>query len=249
MTFGTEAWQLIFMAFALTGAGVIRGYSGFGFSALVVAAASLTGHPLAWVAVVLVLESILSAQSWRGVAGDIDWQRIAWMLPGALIGLPLGIYGLMSLPLAAVQICISGFILLMCLGMAGGWRLALEQRGAVNILAGLASGFGNAPGMGGLPLAAFYSAQPMRAAVFRATLVAWFPILDGMALMIFGLYGIEWRATAWAVIFALPLVLLGNAFGAWLFSRRPPQEFRRVVLILLASLALMGGVKALSAAL
>jgi hypothetical protein len=40
------------------------------------------------------------------------------------------------------------------------------------------SGLANAPGMGGLPVAAFFAAQPMPAAVFRATLIAYFPLLD-----------------------------------------------------------------------
>ena len=50
--------------------------------------------------------------------------------------------------------------------------------GGANVVAGLISGLANAPGMGGLPVAAFFAAQPMAAATFRATLIAYFPLLD-----------------------------------------------------------------------
>ena len=63
--------------------------------------------------------------------------------------------------------------------LLAGWRVRGARCAAPAILgSGLVSGLANAPGMGGLPVAAFFAAQTMPAAVFRATLVAYFPLLD-----------------------------------------------------------------------
>ena len=44
----------------------VRGYSGFGSSALVIAASSLVTNPLNFVAVVVILETLMSLQAARG---------------------------------------------------------------------------------------------------------------------------------------------------------------------------------------
>ncbi len=54
------------MAAATLVAAFVRGYSGFGYSALVIAASSLVTNPLNFVAVVVLLEFAMSLQAWRG---------------------------------------------------------------------------------------------------------------------------------------------------------------------------------------
>ncbi len=58
----------MFLAFCILGASFIRGYSGFGFSALVVSASSLVTSPLYFVPVVMLLE----------VAATIGQAPAAW---------------------------------------------------------------------------------------------------------------------------------------------------------------------------
>ena len=159
-------------------AGFVRGYSGFGFSALLIAASSLVTNPLNFVAVVVILETVMSLQHAKGAGPDVDWKRVGWLLGGAAIGLPLGLWILTGVSEDTARAVVSGYVLLMCVVLLAGWRLAAEVAGAGNGVAGLISGLANAPGMGGLPVAAFFAAQPMPAAVFRATLIAYFPLLD-----------------------------------------------------------------------
>ena len=108
LTFGAAAW----MAVALIGAGFVRGYSGFGFSALVVASAGLVTNPLHAVAMALILEVLLSGQAWKGVARDVDWPMLRWIMAGAVIGLPLGLWALTALSEAQARAVISVYILL-----------------------------------------------------------------------------------------------------------------------------------------
>ena len=99
--------------------------------------------------------------------------------------------------------------------------------------------------MGGLPIAAFFAAQPMQATVFGASLIAYFPILDLYSAPLYWYAGLVSWDTLWASLIALPLTFLGNWLGSRHFLNTDPQDFRRFAIVLLAILALLGLGKAL----
>ena len=245
MPFDLGPLALAWLALAILVAGFVRGYSGFGFSALLIAASSLVTNPLNFVAVVVILETVMSLQAAKRAGPDVDWRRVWWLLGGAALGLPLGLWVLTGVSEDTARAVVSGYVLVMCAVLLAGWRLRAEVRGAGNGLVGVVSGLANAPGMGGLPVAAFFAAQPMQANVFRATLIAYFPLLDIYSAPLYWYAGLVSWDTLTAALIALPLTLLGNWLGGRHFFGTDPQEFRRFAIVLLAGLAGMGLVKAL----
>ena len=243
LPFGLSPAEAAFLLAAVLGAAVIRGFSGFGFSALVVAATGLVSDPLNAVAVVLFCEVVMTLQAANGIAGQVDWRRVWLLLAGAAVGLPLGVHGLIALGLDASRLVISLFILVMCGVLLAGWTLPREVRGWPNAVLGLASGVANGAAMAGLPVAAFFSAQPIPPKVFRATLIAYFAILDLFSLPVLFQAGLLTRDSVLATVFAVPLLLLGNHFGAYRFAKSAPKGFRRLAIGLLAVLAVLGLVK------
>ena len=159
MPFDLGPGALVWLAGACLVAGFVRGYSGFGFSAILIAAASIVTNPLNCVAVVVILETVMSVQHARGAGPDVDWKRVGWLLGGAAIGLPLGLWILTGVSEDTARAVISGYVLLMCVVLLAGWRLSREVMGMPNGVAGVISGLANAPGMGGLPVAAFFAAH------------------------------------------------------------------------------------------
>ncbi len=244
MPFDLGALPVLWMAVAVFVAAFVRGYSGFGYSAMVVAASSLVTNPLNFVAVVVILETAMSLQAARGAGPDVDWRRVGLLLSGAALGLPLGLWVLTGVSEDTARAVISGYVLLMCGVPLAGWRMRGEVRGPANLAAGLVSGLANAPGMGGLPVAAFFAAQPMPAAVFRATLIAYFPLLDLYSAPLYWWAGLVGWDTLWASLWLLPLTFLGNWLGGRHFFSTDPQEFRRFAITLLAGLAGLGLAKA-----
>ncbi len=229
-----------YLAAAVLIAAFVRGYSGFGFSALVIAASALVTNPLNFTAVVIICEAVMTLQAWSGLSRDVDWRRVGFLMIGAAVGMPLGLWALGSISEDAARAAISGYILLMCLILLAGWQMKAEAGSTATLGVGFISGLANAPGMGGLPVAAFFAAQPMAANVFRATLVAYFPILDIYSGPLYWYSGMISWDTLWASLMTLPMVFLGNWLGGRHFFNTDPQDFRKFAIGLLALLALMG---------
>ena len=97
--------------------------------------------------------------------------------------------------------------------------------------------------MGGLPVAAFFAAQSVPAAVFRATLIAYFAVLDIWSAPLMWWHGMVTGDTFVAVALSLPIIGLGVWLGGRHFLRTDPQDFRRFAIMLLAGLSVMGLVK------
>jgi uncharacterized protein len=245
MPFDLGPGALAWLAVAILGASFVRGYSGFGYSALVITASSLVTNPLNFVAVVVLLEFAMSIQAWKGAAAHIDWRRVGFLVAGAVVGLPLGLWALTAISEDAARAVIAGYVLLMCGVLLAGWRMQHEVTGPANLAMGVVSGVANAPGMAGLPVVAFFAAQPMTPQVFRATLIAYFPILDLYSGPVYWYYGLVNWDTLWAALLALPLTSLGTWLGGRHFVGTPPQDFRRMAILLLAGLALAALGKAL----
>jgi len=232
-----------FMAVVILGAAFIRGYSGFGFSALVVSAAALVTEPLNFVPVVMFCEFAMTAQQWRSIGPHVDWGRVGAISAGALVGVPVGLAIITRIGADPARVVIAIYVLTMCGVLARGWRLRGTAGPAAHVGAGVVSGLANAPGMGGLPLATFFAAQGLPAVTFRATLVVYFAILDTYSAPLMWWHGMIGGETFRALAFAAPFLVAGVWAGGRHFLRADPKDFRRMAIALLAVLAALVLVK------
>lgn len=243
LPFDLGLWAAVWMAAVFLVAAFVRGYSGFGFSALVVAGSALVTNPLNFVPVVMVCEFAMTFQQWRGVWRDVDWRRVGALMAGAIVGLPLGLWALTGVGVDLARVIVSGYVLAMCAVMLAGWSIRRQQGVGGHVGVGVVSGLANAPGMGGLPVASYFTAQGMSAAVFRATLIAYFAALDVYSLPLMWGHGMVTWDTARAALLSVPIMVVGIWAGGRHFLRTDPQDFRRFAIFLLAGLAVMGLLK------
>ncbi|WP_322894143.1 MULTISPECIES: TSUP family transporter [unclassified Yoonia] len=233
------------LACALLGAAFVRGYSGFGFSAIFIAFAALFTNPLPLIPVVFACEILMTAFQGRGIRGDIDWRRVLWLLLGAAIALPFSVTVILSVGEDTARITISTLILILALILLSGWTLQTRIGALGHGSVGIVSGMCNSAGIGGLPVAAFMSAQPMQAATFRATMIVYLTGLDLITLPLLWIGGLVTWDTVIAAIIAFPLLGLGVWLGGRRFLAASPTAFRRSAVLLLLMLATLGLIRAI----
>jgi len=231
---------LAVLACGLLVAAFVRGYSGFGFSAIFIAFAALVTNPLPLIPVVFACEVIMTAFQARGIRGHIDWIRVGWLLLGAAVALPFSVGIMLSAGEATVRLVISGIVLVMACILLSGWRLKRRMGGLGYGGVGLVSGACNSAGVGGLPVAAFLSAQPLEAAVFRATMIIYLTGLDLMTLPWLWAGGIVTRDTGLAILLAFPFLGVGVWLGGKRFLSASPKTFRKAAIMLMLVLSGLG---------
>lgn len=222
-------------------ASLARGYSGFGFSALLVASWAIVTDPAKAVALALVMEVTASVFQAFSVWKDIPWKRVGLLISGAVIGTPLGVYLLANTDGRLLRFGIAGFVLIAALALLSGWKLKARANAAGTAGVGVASGICNgAVAMGGLPVAVFLTADGDSPKAIRAAVVAYFFLLDIVGLIFLSREGLVGAETFSLAVLSLPVLLIGMWAGGRQFLGATPEGFRRVTLGLLIGLALIG---------
>ena len=239
----------VLLAFSLCvvfAAGLVRGFAGFGFSAITVAGMSLVVSPALVVPALFMLEILASLSQLRSVRRDIDMPWFKWLALGTLLAIPLGLVLLAWLPEVQLRLLIGALLLMAALLLRSGRHAVLVPTTPMKFAAGLASGFiTGVAAIGGITLAVLLSATRMTPAALRATLIALILFSDVVALAgaalipsstsasghLFGADTLKWA------LWLAPAMLIGIRVGQRSFSGVSPDQFRRHVLNLLTVLA------------
>lgn len=239
---------LIYSVICIFLAALVRGYSGFGFSLLAITALSLVLTPAEIVPSIFMLEIAASLHLLPSIWKDIHWRSLAPLIIGCLIATPIGVRALAEVPAPPMQVALAVFVLATTILLWRGFALRRIAGTAGSVAAGAASGlFNGAFGIGGPPVILFYFSTPEGHAVGRASLIAFFLATDAIGLSLLVHEGlVTWAAFYRAALFIIPLIL-GIWLGARSFKSADPVVFRRIVLALLASLAVLTAAKGLFA--
>lgn len=224
----------------MLGAAIVRGYAGFGFSLLAITALSLRLAPAAVIPAIFMMEIAASIHMLPGVWNEVRWRAIGLLLLGSLIGTPLGVALLATVPVAPMKLAMGAVVLLAALLLQRGWALASMPGRAATFATGTASGLLNgAFGIGGPPVILFFFASPAGVAAGRASLVTYFLATDLMGLGFMLRAGMITVDHVWTAGMFLPALLTGVWLGSRLFRGTDPAAFRRWVLRVLMLLALL----------
>ena len=244
MLFDLGPYTLAALGFALLGAAFVRGYSGFGFSAIFIAFASLVTNPVPLIPVVFSCEILMTALQARGIRRHIDWPRALTLLAGAALALPLSVWFILTVGGDTARLTVSSIIFVMSLILLSGWTLQRRIGTGGHIGVGFISGLCNGAGIGGLPVAAFMSAQPMAAPIFRATMIVYLTGLDLITMPLMWAGGLVTLDTAIGAALAFPILALGVWLGGRQFLSATPVTFRKFAVMLLLTLSSLGLIRA-----
>lgn len=231
---------LISALIALAG-GFFRGFAGFGGGLLMAPLLTLVNPPSVVVPVLVGLgllgDSRLLPEVWK----ETNFRRVGWLAVPSLIGLPIGITALTVLDPETVRRIVNGIVLALILALARGIRFPGADRARVLVPAGFASGMlTGIGGVGGPPVVVTFLSIDEPAAQTRANLIAFFTISEVAALvMMFGAGVFEIESGKLAAACAVPYYV-AIYLGSRRFRKAKNESYRRVALIFLACVALVG---------
>lgn len=233
--------DLLIAAGVIFAAALLRGYSGFGFSTLLMAGLIFRFPASQIVPLSIALEIIASLGQARGIRAYIDRRALTFLLVAGLAGNPIGVVVLSHLPDAPLRIAVHVVILVATAALLFRPTRPVSRRAPVLVVAGFVAGVVNgATALSGLMLGLFLSATDIDARAMRATMIAYFFVTDIWAGGLLAMAGHYDRGTLVAILAAVPILALGVWLGGRAFATTASALFRRRVLWLLLGLSATG---------
>ncbi|RTZ98923.1 MAG: sulfite exporter TauE/SafE family protein [Deltaproteobacteria bacterium] len=237
---------IVFLGVMILMAGIVRGYSGFGFSMIAVISLSLVLPPAQVVPVILLLEIVASVSLLPQVWREIDWPSLSWLSVGVVAGTPVGVYLLATVPPRPMRVAIAITVVILAVCLLRGFSQKKMPGRSGTVATGFVSGVLNgAATIGGPPVILFYFSSPAGMAVSRATLIAFFFGTDFFALGVCLLQGLMDVQTGIMGVACMVPMLIGVGAGSGLFKRTNIEGFRKKVLVLLILLSVLGLIRAI----
>jgi uncharacterized membrane protein YfcA len=221
-------------AVVLAAAGFVMGLAGFGIGLVSLAFLPYLMEPAVAVVLVTLYAVVFAAAVFVPVRRDATPRAVVALLAGTVLGTPLGVWVLATLPAGVLRRAIGAVLVgIVILESRGLYPARLAGRGWA-VAAGVAAGaLGGAVGTPGPPTLLWATAQGWSARTIKANLQTFFVANQAVILLGYWWTGLltpeVWRLAA---LFAVPAAL-GTGAGMAVFARVDQARFRRVVFALL----------------
>ncbi len=230
--------EFVILTVIVVVAGIVRGFSGFALSALVMATAVFILPPVALIPMLWWLELSASILMLRGGWADADRGTAIGLVIGSTAGWPLGLWLTLSLPVETSKIVALSIIIALAASQLSKLKLGFlaTKPGlyGTGIVAGIVSGLAH---VGGMVVALYVLASDAPARQMRGSLVLFLflgSITSMVTLLIFGV--MDFSGITRGLVFAVP-TLFGVYLGQRLFTPSLAQYYRPFCLALLCALA------------
>jgi uncharacterized membrane protein YfcA len=220
--------------------------TGFGSGLIAVSMLALVLPDLSLLVPLLLLVNLPTEGwvSWRD-RREISFAKAGWLLPGMLLGLPVGTWLLAVVGDQPWMTTALGFVVLIFAAwlLWDATRAAWPQRALPSALGGLvglvAGVVGAMFGTGGPPVILWFQLQGLSKGAFRATLLGLFLIMSAGRLPSYGAAGLFTVPVLISAAVVLPAGLLGLTLGNRLHLGIPERRFRQGVAVVLGVLGVM----------
>lgn len=228
------------------GAGVLRGFTGFGFALVAVPFGALWIAPDILLPVVFLLHIYMGVFEVRSAVRSCHGPSMLWLIVGGALGTPIGVYALVIMPLKAVYIVIGSIVLasiVLLLLKPSTRRFPLGFSAIAGVFSGIFNGMAAMPG----PPAIFYFMRGgFSNAETRSSLILFFFVTAVYAIMATIYVGLLSADEIFLSLVVFPIIALSTWMGAGLFRRYGQKWYRVVGASSLISAAIAAFAKALS---
>jgi len=239
-----EIYYVIFIVFI---ASVIRGFNGFGFSAICISGFSFILPAIEIVPIILALEVVISIFMVPYIWNKIDWRFVFKILLGIIIGSPIGLYLLKYLDPQTTHLTVCLLIIFFSILLMKGFSNQKINNNYGKFFAGIISGTLNGlTTLGGMPVALFLLITSIQPAIIRGSLAALFFLTDIYAFVLSFFSGIVDMTTIYRVIPLIIILPLGVFIGNNFFVKSKEETYRKVVFYFLIIISITGILKIMS---
>ena len=239
-----EIYYIIFIVFI---ASIIRGFNGFGFSAICVSGFSFILPAIEIVPIILALEVIISIFMVPYVWNKIDWRFVFKILLGISIGSLAGLYLLKHLNPQTTHLSICFLIIFFSILLMRGYSNQKINNNYGKFFTGIISGTLNGlTTLGGMPVALFLLVTSIQPAVIRGSLAALFFLTDIYAFTLSFFAGIVDMTTIYRIIPLIFILPIGVYIGDKFFIKSKEAIYRKVVFYFLIFISIFGIFRAFS---
>jgi len=236
-----ELNNFVIFALIILIASIVRGFNGFGFSAISVSGLSFLLPPIEIVPIILLLEVFVSIFMVPYIWNKIDWKFVAQILIGIIIGSPIGLFLLKYLSSQVTHFLICLVVIFFSLLLMRGYTNLKINNLISKILTGIVSGIANGfSTLGGLPVALFLLVTSIQPAIIRGSLAALFFLTDIYAFVLSFFGGIIDLTTIYRVLSIIIVLPLGVYIGDKFFIKAKEATYRKVVFYFLILISVFG---------
>ena len=238
--------EFTFFCSVILFASIVRGFSGFGFSASSVSLLSFILPAKEIVPIILLLEIIASFLMIPSIWKKINWKFVVYLLLGVALGTPYGVYLLSKLEQNITHFIISATVLVFAGLLLSGYKntkLNLNiSKFFVGTVAGIVNGFGT---LAGLPIALYFLIIAAEPAVIRASLAALFFFTDFYALILAYFNNILKFEVLYRTLALIFIVPIGVSIGTKFFKGSSNESYKKYVLYFLIIISIFGLIRSL----
>ena len=222
-------------------AGLMRGFAGVGSGMLMAPVFAILFGPVQTVAIIILMEVVVTAQLLPGVRREINWKLVAPMGIAAAILMPAGSWLLVSLDPELLVRGIAIVVIVSSLVLMVGWRYEGEKKLWASVGVGAVSGVLIAStSLGNPPVMVYLLSGRDPAATNRANFTGYFAVTLVVLIAMMALAGLIDRNALVTAAMLLPVFMLGAWVGSRLFRKSSEALYRRVALGLLFCVGLYG---------
>ena len=233
--------EIYFIIFTVFIASIIRGFNGFGFSAICISGFSFILPAIEIVPIILALEVVISIFMVPYIWNKIDWRFVFKILLGIIIGSPIGLYLLKHLSPETTHLTVCLLVIFFSILLMKGYSNQKINNNYGKIFTGIVSGILNGLStLGGMPVALFLLITSIQPAVIRGSLAALFFLTDIYAFILSFLSGIVDITTIHRVIPLTIILPIGVFIGNKFFIKSKEETYRKVVFYFLIFISILG---------
>jgi len=233
--------EIYFVIFIVFIASIIRGFNGFGFSAICISGFSFILPAIEIVPIILALEVIISIFMVPYIWNKIDWKFVFKLQIGIIIGSPIGLYLLKHLNPEITHLSVCLLIIFFSILLMKGFSSQKVNNNYGKFLTGIVSGTLNGlTTLGGMPVALFLLITSIQPVVIRGSLAALFFLTDIYAFILSFFSGIVDVTTIYRVILLIIILPIGVFIGNKFFIKSKEETYRKVVFYFLILISILG---------